>query len=73
VWEFDVEACSGFLVVRSSIFTGVDVFSAARTVVTILFAADANFFLVELLVARRKIGGVFRELTFPSDALLSCW
>jgi hypothetical protein len=41
--------------------------------VTILFAADANFFLVELLVARRKIDGVFRELTFPSDALLSCW
>jgi hypothetical protein len=61
VWqmrEFDVEACSCFFVVRSSIFTDVDVFSAARTVVTIPFAADANFFLAELLVARRKIGVV---------------
>jgi hypothetical protein len=57
VREFDVEVCRGLFVVRSSIFADVDVFSAARTVVTILFAADANFFLVELLGARRKIGG----------------
>jgi len=73
VWEFDVDVCRSVSVVGSSILTDVDIFSAARTVVTILFASYVNFFLTELLVARRKIGLERRVLTFPSDALLSSW
>jgi hypothetical protein len=54
VWKLDVNVCRGLLVVRSALFTDVDVFLAARTVVTILFAVDVNFFLTELVAARRK-------------------
>jgi len=56
VWELDVDLCRGVFVVRSAIFTDVDVFSAARTVVTILFASDLDVFLAESVAASRKIG-----------------
>jgi hypothetical protein len=49
----------------------VDVFSSARTVVTILLTSYMNFFLAKLLVSGRETG---RDgVTFPSDALLSVW
>jgi hypothetical protein len=54
-------------------FTDVDVFSAARTVVTILFAGDVNFFLEELVAVRRKSGRERGVFFLPSDALLSLW
>jgi hypothetical protein len=53
VWELDVDVCRSVFVVRSAIFTDVDVFSAARTALTILFAGDVNFFLAELVATRR--------------------
>jgi hypothetical protein len=50
----------------------VNILSAARTVVTILFTSDVDLFLLVLLAGtRRKVGGDRRVLTFPSDALLS--
>jgi hypothetical protein len=54
-----------------SLVVNVDVFPAARTVVTILLTSNVDFFLAELLGSwgRRKIG---RDGdTFPSDARLS--
>jgi hypothetical protein len=56
VWELNVDVCGGVLVVGSALFTDVDVFTAARTVVAILFAVDVNFFLTELVSARRESG-----------------
>jgi len=73
VWELDVDMCTGVFVVRSAIFTDVDVFSAARTVVTILFASDVDFLLAESVAASRKIGRERGVLFLPSDALLSGW
>lgn len=63
--------------IGSSFFADVDVFSAARTVVTILFTSDVNFFLLVVLAAgtgtRRKAGFEGGMFPFPSDALLSLW
>jgi len=56
-------------VVRSSLVADVDFFPAARTVATIFFPGDVDFFLP--LVVARSPGGKRRILTFPSDALLS--
>jgi len=57
------------LAIGSAFFLNVDILSAARTVVTILFTSDMNFFLAKI-VPWRKIGGERRVLTFPSDALV---
>lgn len=53
-----------------SLVADVDVFSAARTVVTLLFTGDMDYFLslVFLVAGRRKVGSVRRVLTVPSDA-----
>jgi len=53
--KVDVDVCFGALMIGSAFFSNVDILSAARTVVMILFTSNVNFFL--------------SKLTFPSDAL----
>lgn len=60
-------------VIRSSLFSDVEVFLAARTVVSV-FLADMDLFLTELrFLFEGEVGGERRVLPFPSDALLSVW
>lgn len=53
-----------------ALVVNVDIFPAARTVVTILLTSDVNFFRAKLLGSGRKIGRDGE--TFPSDARM-CW
>lgn len=69
--NFDV-SCVGS-VIRSEFLSHANLLSATRTVMTVLFTGDENFFLLELLLLRRrKIGGIGRVLVFPSEALCRC-
>jgi len=72
-WKIDVDVGFGVLVFGSSFFADVNIFSAARTVVTILFTSYMDLFLSVLAGGgtRRKVGGDRRVVfTFPSDALV---
>lgn len=57
---------------RSSFFLAdVDIFSAARTVVSFFLACDVDYFLLlEFLLVPGRKSGSGRVFTFPSDALL---
>jgi len=59
IWKVDVDVSTCALMIGSAFFSNVDILSAARTVVMLLFTGNVNFFLLVL------------TLTFPSDALLS--
>lgn len=66
--EVDVNVCSGLGLGRSAFFPDVDILSAARTVVMILFTSYVDLFLTKIVLCW-KTGGEGRVLTFPSDAL----
>lgn len=72
-FEVDVGRCLllGLGCGRSSLVADVDVFSAARTVVTLLFAGDVDylFALESVVLGRREVDrGLRSVLTVPSDA-----
>jgi len=70
VRSFDVKVCRSVFVFRSSLFSDIEVFLAARTVVSV-FLTDMDLFLSELgFLFVREGGGERRVLPFPSDALL---
>jgi len=71
--KVDINVCGGVSVIGYAFFSKVDILSAARTVVTILFTSYVDFFLAKVVAGRRKVGFERRILTFPSDALRSLW
>lgn len=75
--NFDVNVGGGVFVFWSAALLNINVFSAARTVVMVLFSGDMNLLAVLLFAtfARIEVGGEGSrfKLVCPSDALRFLW